>query len=228
MRYLLFAALLSMTIYSTATLAAELCDANDILVTTTPTPPPTADRWRLYRRELESISRTHLDLVLLGDSLAELWNSEMWQPKHVLNLGVGGDDTQRVLWRLSSRKIAKLRPRHVLIILGSNNLAFGKACAITAGLKRVIARTASLWPLTRITFLEIPPNGEHFTYRNDDRMQVNASIRKFRGIKTVNIDNTITCHWKQPCRNYREDNLHFTYAGYRAIFPEVSKAVFGK
>ena len=107
----------------------------------------------------------------------------MWEPKRVLNLGLGGDDTQRVLWRLSSPKLAKLKPRHVLIILGTNNLGFNKACAISEGLKRVIRRTAKLWPSTQIAFLEIPPKGAQFMYKNDDRTKVNDSIRSASGHK---------------------------------------------
>ncbi len=181
----------------------------------------------MYRRELASVKSARFDLILLGDSLAELWNTEMWEPKHTLNLGVGGDDTQRVLWRLASPKLAKLRPRRVLIISAQEYLGFAKACAITEGLKRVIKRTSRLWPTAKITLLEITPKGEKFTRMNGDRVQVNAALRKIGGIKTINVDDIITCNWTEPCEYYREDKLHFTEAGYLAILPAVKRVIFG-
>lgn len=227
-KYIFRATLLITTVFAPAALSADPCDRTDKLVTTTPAPPANADRWRMYRHELASIPRGNTDLVLLGDSLAELWAAQLWEPKHVVNLGVGGDDTQRALWRLSSARLKRLRPRHVLIVLGTNNLGFNKACAITEGLKQVIKRTAMVWPSARVAFLEIPPKGAQFIDKNDDRMDVNRSIRSLRGIKTINVDDAITCHWKEPCANYGEDHVHFTDAGYRILQEVVGPAIFGK
>ncbi len=227
-KYIFLAALLVAVFFSRAALAADTCDRMDTLVTTTPAPPANADRWEMHTRELSSIPRGNADLVVLGDSLAELWPAQLWEPRRVVNLGVGGDDTQRTLWRLSSPRLKKLRPRHVLIVLGTNNLGFNKACAITEGLKQVIKRTAIVWPGARIAFLEIPPKGAQFIDKNDDRMDVNRSIRGMRGIKTINVDDAITCHWKEPCANYGEDHVHFTDAGYRVLQNAVEPAIFGK
>jgi lysophospholipase L1-like esterase len=215
-------------IHSNAAPAADNCDEIDKLATTTPAPPFNENRWRLYRQELASITRVDVDAVLLGDSLAELWNTKMWEPHNVLNLGVGGDDTQHVLWRLSFPKLATLKPVNLLIILGTNNLGGAKACAISFGLKRVIERVAKLWPSARITYLEITPRGNGFTDKNDVRVSVNASVRQFSGIKTVNVDEAITCGWRQPCENYADDNLHFTEAGYGVLLRAIQPILFGK
>jgi lysophospholipase L1-like esterase len=221
------AALIFFVIQSTAAQAGEPCDEIDRLATTTPAPPFSANRWRLHRQELATALHSNADIVLLGDSLAELWNAKMLEPNRVLNLGVGGDDTEHVLWRLSAPELNNLKPRNVLIILGTNNLGNAKACAISAGLKQVFERVAALWDSTKITFLEIPPRGVGFVYMNNDRMEVNNSVRHFFGVKTINVDGSITCGWKQPCANYGVDNLHFTEAGYRIILHAVSPLLFG-
>jgi lysophospholipase L1-like esterase len=222
------AALIFFAIQSTTAQAGEPCDEIDRLATTTPAPPFSANRWRLHRQELATAFRSNADILLLGDSLAELWNAQMLEPNRVLNLGVGGDDTEHVLWRLSAPELENLKPSNVLIILGTNNLGNAKACAISAGLKQVFERVAALWPSTKIAFLEIPPRGVGFRYLNDDRMEVNNSVRHFSGVKTINVDDSITCGWKQPCQNYSVDNLHFTKAGYQIILHAVSPVLFGR
>jgi lysophospholipase L1-like esterase len=152
----------------------------------------------------------------------------MWAPHSVLNLGIGGDGTQHVLWRLLAPRLKSLKPTNVLVILGTNNLGSAKACAISAGLTQVIERVAMLWPSAKIVFLEIPPRGPGFTFKNDDRLSVNASMRELRKLKTINADHAVACSWQQPCENYRADNLHFTEAGYRTLLAIIETALFGK
>jgi len=207
---------------------AQPCDEIDKLITSTPAPPYYPGGWRAHLKELKFAKRVVVDLVLIGDSLAQAWDTKMWAPMHVVNLGVGGDRTQEVLWRLGSREWSKLRPRKVLIILGTNNLTSdNKVCSINFGLVQVFKRVAALWPSTQIGFLEIPPRGPRFLDYNDSRMQINAAVRNVPGVKAINVDDAITCGWQEPCANYSDDHVHFTEAGYRVILKSVMSALFG-
>jgi len=205
---------------------AQSCDEIDKLITSTPAPPHYPGAWRAHLEQLKSVKRGVVDLVLIGDSSAQRWDTKMWSPMHVVNLGVGGDRTQDVLWRLASTEWSKLRPRKVLIILGTNNLTSDKVCAIIFGLVQVFKRVAAIWPSTQIGFLEIPPRGPRFLEYNDSRMQINAAVRHVPGIKTINVDDAITCGWQEPCTNYLDDG-HFSEAGYRVILKSVTIALFG-
>ena len=207
--------------------SAQSCDEIDKLITSTPAPPHYPGGWMAYLEELKFAKRGVVDLVLIGDSLAGAWDTKMWSPMHVVNLGVGGDRIQDVLWRLGSREWSKLRPRKVLIILGTNNLSSDKVCAINFGLVQVFKRVAAIWPSTQIGFLEIPPRGPRFLERNDSRTQINAAVRHVPGVKAINVDDAITCGWQEPCANYLDDNLHFTEAGYQVILKSVMSALFG-
>ena len=49
------------------------------------------------------------DLVFLGDSITDGWRTKgtnVWAkyyaPRHALNLGIGGDRTEHVLWRIAN------------------------------------------------------------------------------------------------------------------------------
>jgi len=108
----------------------------------------------------------------------------------------------------------------VFIMLGTNNLPVDLPCAIIAGLKKVIE---PIWPMAQIAFLNIPPRGEGFVEYNNNRVEINEAINKVPGIKTINVDEEITCGWKNPCPNYALDNLHFSPAGYAIIFKHLTR-----
>jgi len=210
---------------------AQVCSDQD--VTTTPASPPFPRSYEVYLKQLRLAVDAEVDLILLGDSLAEFWDTKMFQPISVVNLGVSADRTENVLWRLESPEWSKLRPRAVFIMLGTNNLPHNNPCAVVAGLKRVIERVKSIWPFARVILLEITPRGQGFLEYNSARVEINAAIHNVPGIETVNLDNEITCGWKEEgasgaCPNYLPGNLHFSAAGYETILKSLRGTLFGK
>jgi lysophospholipase L1-like esterase len=200
------------------------------VTTTTPAPPTSLSRrFLLHLKQLKYAVSADVDLILVGDSLAEAWDTKMFQPMSVVNLGVSGDRTQQVLWRLASPEWSKLRPRNVLIMLGTNNLSAGDpACAIIAGLIKVKERVASIWPNAQIGFLEITPRGQGFLDYNSVRTEINAAIRHIPDVRTFNVDDALTCGWQEQCSNYQPDHLHFSAAGYEVLYKSVKGVLLGK
>ena len=69
-------------------------------------------------RELEP------DVILIGDSLlANLQSTELWEswfaPLHTMNLAIGGDQTQHVLWRLHDGELECIQPKVLDIFITS-------------------------------------------------------------------------------------------------------------
>jgi lysophospholipase L1-like esterase len=113
----------------------------------------------------------------------------------------------------------------VFIMLGTNNLPDSKPCAVIAGLKKVIEHVKSAWPVAQVVLLEIPPRGKGFLEYNHSRVEINDAMQKV--IKTVNVDDEITCGWEEqgtsgPCPNYALDKLHFSPVGYRIILQRLT------
>ena len=211
-------------------LRAHAQDCSGEAVTTTASPPQMARSMTIHRMQLTSVRSMDVDLILIGDSLAEFFEKSELEPMTSFNLGVGGDQTQNVLYRLSSSEWAKIKPRYVVIILGTNNLTTGdEPCAIVAGIKKLIERVNALWPTARIVVLEIPPRGDGFLEFNKSRTQVNTMMRNIPNIATINVDDEITCGWQptgwKACKNYLADNLHFSQAGYRVIAAALKNAI---
>ena len=68
-----------------------------------------------------------IDVLLVGDSITMQWGAA-WQ-KHfgrykTVNLGIGGDKTQNVLWRLDHGGLAGIEPRVIVLLIGNNNMFF--------------------------------------------------------------------------------------------------------
>jgi len=71
-------------------------------------------------------------IVFMGDSITEGWCQEgqgswkdYWQPHQALCLGVGGDQTQNLLWRIRQGEVRGLSPRVLILLIGVNNLWWG-------------------------------------------------------------------------------------------------------
>jgi lysophospholipase L1-like esterase len=213
--FLLLIALLSG--FCKASQASE-CSDIDRLVATTPSPPSTVARWTTFQKKQSSPFK-RVEIALIGDSLAEYWPAQIIEKafRPVWNFGVGGDQTEQVLWRLSSDRLRETTPDRVLIVLGTNDLYNRqKPCGVIVGLRAVVDRVKELWPSTTVAFLEIPPRGRDFTELSAQRAEVNQAMRD-SGIKTFSVNEAFTCSGRQPCENYQSDNLHFSVKGYEAL-----------
>lgn len=56
------------------------------------------------------------DVVFVGDSIvANMQCTDLWEkwfaPMHCLNFGIGGDQTQHVLWRLRNGELEFIKPK---------------------------------------------------------------------------------------------------------------------
>jgi hypothetical protein len=197
--------------------AAETCDEADILYATTPAPPTATYLWRTYLEQMATSVPTNLDVLLIGDSLVYQWPISLLSPLAVANYGMGGDKAHNVLWRLASPEFPKLKPKSILILIGTNSLPSDKACVIIAGMKKLVAQVSLIWPRARILMLEVPPRGLDLKFKNDVRLEVNSAIREMPSVKSIEVDDAIACLWRTPCENYNADGLHFTPAGYKIL-----------
>ena len=67
-------------------------------------------------------------VLFIGDSITQGWEGEgknVWSryysPRQAINLGIGGDRTQHVLWRLDNGNLKGLKPKAAVVMIGTNN-----------------------------------------------------------------------------------------------------------
>jgi lysophospholipase L1-like esterase len=127
---------------------------------------------------------SHADsqLLLVGDSITSNYDNAMlpnenfqpiWQqyyaPRKALNLGFNGDTTANVLWRLDHGEVSGLHPKLTILLIGTNNTAFGQTAEQTeAGIDAVIADLEHHLPETKILLLGILPTSLPAKEKNFD------------------------------------------------------------
>ena len=81
--------------------------------------------WLRHAATIGAVPSAPVDIVLIGDSLAHQWPAKVWSGRRVYNLGVSGDRTQHVLWRLACFDDGAIEAKAVVLIVGVNNLVSG-------------------------------------------------------------------------------------------------------
>ncbi len=115
-----------------------------------------------------------VDVAFIGDSITHFWEpSQFWEDHgqsvweeyfgdfKAVNLGVSGDQTGHLLWRVENSDWAAAAPKVAVIMIGTNNLSSAHTPAeIAAGNEIVVKRLRELSPTTRILLLGVFPREE--------------------------------------------------------------------
>lgn len=193
------------------------------------TPVPRSDAG-ILERQAEVLRRARetaeAPVVFLGDSITQGWEGAgraLWErdfaPLGALNLGVSGDRTEHVLWRLQEAPIARLKPKAVVILIGTNNLGHGSSNAeqTLEGIRAVVARVREQAPAARVLLLEIFPRGERINPMRGDIAQINQALRAHPGdgVRTLALgDRWVNADGTLPAE-VLPDQLHLSELGYR-------------
>ena len=131
--------------------------------------PEAPDAWPHIARTLASEARrTDPRIVFLGDSITQGWGGEgraewnaRFAPLGVANLGIGGDRTQNILWRIGDGALDGLHPELVVLKIGVNNLwAEVQECGadrVADGVAACVAAIQTRCPDAKVLALGILP-----------------------------------------------------------------------
>jgi len=235
----LFAALAAAALTGGAA-AQEACPQEAIDVATTPVPMQRSATLAKHRKQMEMIGQP-ADIVLFGDSLSEGWDVSLPPLNNykAVNLGLGADTTQNVLWRIDQIQKNALDPSIVIVFAGTNNLgAVAQPCGVAAGILAVLDKTHALWPKAHVIYFGMPPRGKFFTDHQAARTAANAEVAAAiasRGwAEYIDLDAELPCglmdkdtdpgrllgSWFTPlmrCGNYKTDGVHLTPRGYQVL-----------
>ena len=137
-------------------------------------------------------SRGHIDLIYVGDSIVEHFNKqgkEVWEHYYVdrnaLNLGISGDRTEHVLWRLDHGNIDGITPKLAIVMIGQNNGGLNTAEEIAEGVTAIIQKLRTKLPDTKILLLAIFQRREKPTEERAVLAKANEIVSKLADGKTV-------------------------------------------
>ncbi|TPW33323.1 hypothetical protein FJU08_01820 [Martelella alba] len=216
---------------------SESCDEISLSIVSSPTPPQYASSLKIWN-DKRPTKFNDADILIIGDSIFEAWNENLAEEilgKSVVNLSVGWDRIQNVLWRLDDFDRNLVNPSTIALLIGTNNFndKSTETCAISAGIKFLVAKIHSYWPSASIFLFSIPPRGAEYFDFEEDRQEINKSLEdwsnKQKSIHWVQIDdmgiscnqraepkteNRPACFVSRSCYFYKNDNLHFQPIAY--------------
>jgi beta-glucosidase len=194
--------------------------------------PRTGEFWEKRQAELNRRARERqADLLFIGDSITQSWEGpgkQVWEKyygkRNALNLGIGGDRTQHVLWRFDHGNLEGQRPKAAVIMIGTNNSngEDNTVAEIADGVSTIVQHLRERLPDTKILLLGIFPRGKEPCPQRGKLLQVNQILAKLEdrqhvwyidfGHKFVERDGSIP-------RSLMPDYLHLSPEGY-AIWAE--------
>ncbi len=118
-----------------------------------------------HRQLLKLMAKGGGDVVFLGDSITERWDStgakawkETFASLKAVNLGVGGDQTGHVLWRITEGKeLEPLTPRVAVVLIGINNPVSHRPEEVAGGVRAIVAELKRQKPNIKVLVLGVFP-----------------------------------------------------------------------
>jgi lysophospholipase L1-like esterase len=192
--------------------------------------------WRARHAEVLSLNRkTPPANLILANSIIHYWGGEpkapiargedSWkdylQPLGVRNLGFGWDKVENVLWRVYHDELDGYNARHIVIMIGTNNLSADGDEAIIAGLDTLVKAIRQRQPKAALLLSGLLPRRAM-----EQRIVVlNKAIAAFagkEGITYIDPGKKLLTPEGKIDESLFGDGLHPNASGYRRLAAELS------
>ena len=189
----------------------------------------------LHQANLER-RKLPMDVLFVGDSITQGWTGKgmtVWkplfeEPYKAADFGISGDRTQHVLWRIQEGELDGIKPKVVVLMIGTNNSAFNTPAQIAAGITRIVEQIKAKIPGVKVLLLNVLPRSEKPTdARRQVVSQVNDIIMKLDNgsdIVYVRLWDPFLAEDGTLKKDLMPDFLHPNEAGYKIM----GEAIQGK
>jgi lysophospholipase L1-like esterase len=187
------------------------------------------DSWlKLHEAHVKTVqqNRGPVEVLLVGDSITIQWGDSWRQhfPHYqAVNIGIGGDKTQNVLWRLDHGGVDGLQPKVVLVMIGNNNMFFTPETGVEAaakGVQMVVANVREKFPQAAVILAKILPcHGPGVRFHEDIR-KTNLALDALKLGSDPKV--TVLDLWNDFANGegtlkkslFTSDSIHLSPAGY--------------
>jgi lysophospholipase L1-like esterase len=203
---------------------------------TTTFPIPRDDWMYRFAGNLDKLKQGPYDIVFDGDSITDNWQgpghdvlTQRYANHKVLDVAIGGDQVQHVLWRIQNGDVTGQDPKLVMLMIGTNNGGQDPK-DIAAGIKLIIGEYETRCPNAHILLLGVfPRDHDANTGTRNWVKAINAIISGYASDKVTYLD--IGDKFLTPdgvlTPEIMPDALHPSAAGYTiwadAIQPVIDK-----
>jgi lysophospholipase L1-like esterase len=174
-----------------------------------------------------------IDILFMGDSITDFWRNrgeniwnQCYAPQHAANFGISGDQTQHVLWRMDNGELDGIKPKVVVLMIGTNNTGKEKNGTLRNTIPQIIEGVTAVvndirvkLPDSKILLLGIFPRG----YNADDFQRgevavINTVIAKLddgKMVKFLDIGPKFLAADGTLPKSIMPDSLHPNAQGYQ-------------
>ncbi len=193
-----------------------------------------------HKEFLKVVAKGEGDVIFIGDSITQGWEGarktwdEAFGAFKPINLGIGGDQTGHVLWRITEGKeIDPINPKLAVIMIGTNNTGGHTAAQIAGGVKAIVETLQQKKPEMKILVLGVFPRSPKATDKVRDKIkEINTTIAKLADDKKV-FYKDIGDKFLEPDgsldKKIMPDYLHLSQQGYKiwadAVKDDIAKLV---
>jgi Lysophospholipase L1 and related esterases len=203
---------------------------------------PSVNDWEsLHSKNVQraqSAAQNGSDLEFFGDSITEAmgWNPAAMQPfknnfgaDNPTALGLGGDGTQQLLYRLNHGEMQGT-PKAVVLNIGTNDLGSLSTEQIANNIQKSIESIQLRSPDSKIVLMGILPRTDAGDPGNAMVDATNAALSKLAttngAVQFVNLRNSfVDSNGNQKAELYNTDKLHLSPAGYQAWADGIRNAI---
>ena len=125
------------------------------------------------------------DLLFLGDSITDFWKKPVWDKYFghlkALNFGISADRTEHVIWRIQNGTLDGIKPRLVVLMIGTNNIKSGDVRVpppyVLEGVQAIIDEIFKRLPDTKILLMGILPRQPGYDWIADTIKEANVLLK---------------------------------------------------
>ncbi len=200
-------------------------------------PVPREGGWMKRHQSMnERVAKGNVDVVFIGDSITQGWEgrgkgvwAKFYGERNAVNLGIGGDRTQHVIWRLQNGNLEGISPKAAVIMIGTNNSGSNSPEQIAEGVTEIVKILRHQTSNTKILLLGTFPRG---ATKDDARRIVNEKSNEIVskladgsnihyldiGHRFLNDDQTLS-------KEIMPDLLHLSERGYQIWAESIESAL---
>ncbi|KAL7825374.1 hypothetical protein AOLI_G00325810 [Acnodon oligacanthus] len=183
-------------------------------------------RWMSqHNRFVQECKDAEPDVLFVGDSMVQLMQQqevwkELFSPLHVLNFGIAGDTTCNVLWRLQNGELQNIRPKVVVVWVGTNNYQH-TAEQVAGGVMEIVQLLVNQLQHTKVILMGLLPRGEKPNPLRQKNAEVNrllqASVSRLKPVQLLDVSSGFIHSDGTIVSRDMFDYLHLTASGYRRV-----------
>ncbi|KAJ6637596.1 Platelet-activating factor acetylhydrolase IB subunit beta like [Pseudolycoriella hygida] len=188
------------------------------------------NRWMsIHNRFLSECREKDPDVIFIGDCIFEtLQHTESWNlyfaPLHCLNFSIYQDQTQNVLWRLQNGELDNVKPKIIVLLVGTNNVE-SSGNEVAEGILEIVKTIRDKLEDAYIVLPTLLPRGHQPNKCRTRNSLVNKLIAErcagMRRVQTVRIDKGLVQNDGTISHHDMFDYLNLTPASAKKVFEPV-------